>query len=103
SCADVASYPDGAVSTLPRTRNMSPCRSERVTSDGIVAFSAAAVNPAATTVLADDLVSNFVVMTGAGNSAPTFVRAAGTSRGMAPNASATFAFGVAMPGREIVI
>src|SRR5262249_53451118 len=68
---------------------------ERVTSDGIAASVAAALNSAATIALADDIVSNFALMIGAGNSARIFVRTLVRFRGMAPNASATLAFGVA--------
>jgi hypothetical protein len=52
---------------LDRAENISPCRSERVTSDGITASGAASLNSAATIALADDLVSNFASMAGAGN------------------------------------
>jgi hypothetical protein len=46
-----------------------------VTSDGGTESGAAALNPAATIVLADNPVSNFVSMAGAGNAALAFARA----------------------------
>ncbi|MDI2078440.1 hypothetical protein, partial [Bradyrhizobium sp. Mp27] len=55
------------------TCNIGPC--EVVTSDGGTESGAAALNPAATIVLADNPVSNFVSMAGAGNAALAFARA----------------------------
>jgi hypothetical protein len=61
------------------------------------------LNSAATIALADDLVSNFASMTGAGNAAPAFVSSVVTFSGIVLNASATLAFGVAMLGRGTAI
>ena len=99
----VASFSGGAASRLARACNIRPCRSELVTSDGITASGAASLNSAATIALADDLVSNFASMAGAGNAVRTAVRTDVTVSGMAPNASATLAFGVAMLGRGTAI
>ncbi|GAA0008399.1 hypothetical protein BRDID11002_84070 [Bradyrhizobium diazoefficiens] len=74
-----------------------------VTSDGGIESGAAALNLAATIALADNPVSNFVSMAGAGNAAPAFVRTVVTFSGMPLNASATLAFGVAMLGRGTAI
>ena len=90
-------------SRLARACNIRPFRSELVTSDGITASDATALNSAATIAFADDLVSNFASMTGAGNAAPTFVGTVVAFSGMALNALATLAFGVATLGRETAI
>ena len=103
SCCDIASFSGGTASRLARACNIRPCRSEPVTSDGITASGAASLNSAATIALADDLVSNFASMTGAGNSARRFVSTVVTFSGMALNASATLAFGVATLGRDTAI
>ena len=103
ACCGVASFSGGAASRLALACNIRPCRSELVTSDGITAFDATALKPAATIALADDLASNFASMIGAGNAARAFVRTAVTFSGMALNASATLAFGVATLGRDTAI
>uniref|UniRef100_UPI0004880AE6 hypothetical protein n=2 Tax=Bradyrhizobium TaxID=374 RepID=UPI0004880AE6 len=96
----VAEFSGDAASRLA-TCNIGPC--EVVTSDGGTESGAAALNPAATIALADNPVSNFVSMAGAGNAALAFARTVVTFSGMPLNPSATLAFGVAMLGRGTAI
>jgi hypothetical protein len=103
SCCGVASVSAGTASRLAFACSIRPCRSELVTPDGITASGAAALNSAATIALADDLVSNFASITGAGNAARAFARTVVIFSGMALNPLATLAFGVATLGREIAI
>src|ERR1700687_172339 len=100
SCCSVAEFSGDAASRLGAC-TMGP--GEGVKSAGGPESGPAALNPAATIALADNPVSNFVSMAGAGNAAPAFVRTVVTFSGMPLNASATLAFGVAMLGHGTAI
>jgi hypothetical protein len=91
----------GVASRLALACNVRPCRGELVTSDGVTASGAKSLNSAATIALADDLVSNFASMAGAGNAASA--SSVVTFSGIVLNVSATLAFGVAMLGGGTVI